>query len=935
MGVCKPEMREMMKIQMTPWNPSDKVKLEDLYTKLRIEKHTKKPQRTEKGELVDYHELFEGDVPKRILIKGDPGIGKTTLSKKIVFDWAGNWTASRMEDISLVFLVSLKYISPTEDIEDMIINQHPILTVSGGIEKARLEEILNDKQWGKKCILILEGYDEIPAKYNDKIDKLVERKSHHNCNIIVTARPNVTDEIEEYFSNIACIEGFTKEKTMEYINKVIDDESKRQSAYEYTESSDIKEMWRYPILVLLLCLLVNWGEIDLKRERLLVGEFYDRLLHCVYKRYVAERKKKKALSKSEEEKEREEVLLKIGKIALDGLMSGQAACRKSDIEKQVGQDAFQYGIIIGADEFQGRRFLNENADVFVYFAHKSIQEYLAAKLFVREIHENNKNIIRLIGEHNLEFLQRNLMFLAFSAHFLGEKDYYESRMSEVRTWFKRDSTSKFLKYIKKSLNTRDLTLEGACIYKESSNLLQRVLPKCTKISTLNLKGLEFRIPVTILLKGLGKCLTNLSIDDCNIVGHKSDMNITIAFKKCIDITLKNTVGCTKLLMTCEWPKLRNLVFECNDCSNGEQDMRSICEANKRGLLSTIRNIDLSSNTSMSISSYLNIISGYKWPTVNTLSLPESGLSEQSVSAIGEASRKGRLPSIDLTAEPLWLGHIPVVPVMCGAWAKKESLDLANCDKQGIITTAVANKYGQLPSVRRISLNGNTKTAGQIKILLGCEWPKLRTLDVYQCDLTRDDISAIGEANQQGFLPSIELVEVEPEIGQIPIVPLMCGTWATKDILDISHYDVQDLIALSEANKYGKLSSVREIQLYHVSGNISIVCGHLHELLDCKWPGLCDFRLRGCDSQDIIAIAEANKHGLLPSCHQLDFYSNRNVCGKLSTLLDSPWKALGVINMTNCILTTDDLSAIAVAHSRGFLSRTCIILYHRGGATVRY
>ena len=46
-----------MKIQMTPWKEAHKVRMDDLYTRLRIEKHTIKPRKTEKEELVNYQEF--------------------------------------------------------------------------------------------------------------------------------------------------------------------------------------------------------------------------------------------------------------------------------------------------------------------------------------------------------------------------------------------------------------------------------------------------------------------------------------------------------------------------------------------------------------------------------------------------------------------------------------------------------------------------------------------------------------------------------------------------------------------------------------------------------------------------------------------------------------------------------------------------------------
>ena len=60
---------------------------------------------------------------ERILLKGDPGMGKTTVSKKAAYDWA----MGILKVFSIIFFVFLKLVKPGDSIENVIIQQTPML----------------------------------------------------------------------------------------------------------------------------------------------------------------------------------------------------------------------------------------------------------------------------------------------------------------------------------------------------------------------------------------------------------------------------------------------------------------------------------------------------------------------------------------------------------------------------------------------------------------------------------------------------------------------------------------------------------------------------------------------------------------------------------------------------------------------------------------
>ena len=93
----------------------------------------------------------------KVLIQGKPGMGKTTIVKKITFDWAKGKFTSFM----IIFLVILKLAEPDESIESVIANQLPEIPGLGGTHH-HLKKILDI--FGERCLIILDGLDELAPK---------------------------------------------------------------------------------------------------------------------------------------------------------------------------------------------------------------------------------------------------------------------------------------------------------------------------------------------------------------------------------------------------------------------------------------------------------------------------------------------------------------------------------------------------------------------------------------------------------------------------------------------------------------------------------------------------------------------------------------------------------------------------------------------------
>ena len=176
-------------------------------------------------------------------------------------------------------------------------------------------------------------------------------------------------------------------------------------------------MHKCPILLSILCLLVKEGEINLSKERLIIGDLYLQMVQCLYKKFII----RKGIGFVESEFVN--VMKSIGILGLNTLLSNSPLLQRSEVLKIAGDFAFEYGLFAGHEDFRLSTY--PTADIYVTYAHRSIEEFFGSFGFLQAL-DDGKRVDDILGSDcEKPIFMVNPLVLNFCLWFLS-REYLES-----------------------------------------------------------------------------------------------------------------------------------------------------------------------------------------------------------------------------------------------------------------------------------------------------------------------------------------------------------------------------------------------------------------------------------------------------------------------------------------------------------------------------
>ena len=737
----------------------------------------------------------------------------------------------------------------------------------------------------------------------------------------MTSRPHSTKQIEQYFPVILRVEGFTYKKAKQFAFKILSDDQKVKTVLKFNPINSDIPIHKCPILLSFLCLLVREDEIHLSTSVMHIGEIYYRMVRCLYKKFTIREGIEFEVS------EFIEILLLIGELAFETLLSGHPMFQRKKVTTKVGVYAFDYGLLIGHEDAH-KLFRDETADIFISFPHRSLQEFLGAFYFVGMM---DKNAEKVIIDDTKRILLSNPLFFRFCLWFLRRDKKYRIFKNNVQIY------SCLINYgVQCFLNNSlldteqidpSLDIETAFLSKDELHLefLREIFSRCDIISSIWLKSRDVLI---WLLESMGPMIKNIMyiqladtyfhighFDKNTIVirmvnGSISDIDSILSYYKVNNFSVHlHIVNPSETLSESHIEDLRFLSISRRPQKQYEfhsrlmyrhlTDLRvvhvptnemqlftqQLSEAVKNNCLPCLSNLYLMDTQGMS--GILDLLFEIRWPELKHLNLLFTELTETDLMSLcsacnGQDKTMPKLSSLCLSL-PNKLIQTVGENLLKVPWLNLKNFFLRcsqDCDGNTWQYLHVVLKGNKLPNVINLGIRAMTVTLNPNEV---------ESLVLYKCVLEYESLEFTASLCKLNLQSCKGVSECLPSI--LSAVPLSLHTLILSDCT----LDTNGLCHLIQASDNGRLPKLKLLDIRY-NGLTSILMdsvtpgvsfSSLQELVvdDCptvnsQWPNLKSLFFTDFTNELLDNITHASDQGFFPKLHTIcvkDFVPYKPLC----------------------------------------------------------
>ena len=321
---------------------------------------------------------FEKGVPKKeirkVLVYGNPGSGKTCISKLVAHKWA---LGEIMQEFKAVYLVPFRDLnaklkgSQDGTLEDVVARMW-FKKMNNGERLCDSRTQVDDDLSESTTLLIFDGLDEA----GDGAREFLLEAEKRRCKLLVLTRPYNLREIQTRMHlRLECI-GFNDQQLEDFVNEELNESEASRLIESLQQNRPLWEMARIPVTACILCSSAKERETANEGQKNLMSMFqmYNDMTEFVWKRFEEKRDASKA--------RKIDIFDDLERIAFEALQAGQILIEERIVRK--------YAKTTNAPMFfKETGFLLLKLEGQEYqFPHLTFQEYFAARYIARCVRES-------------------------------------------------------------------------------------------------------------------------------------------------------------------------------------------------------------------------------------------------------------------------------------------------------------------------------------------------------------------------------------------------------------------------------------------------------------------------------------------------------------------------------------------------------------------